>query len=49
VKPASKFPVDDRLAGRRLIHRLIAIEAACFALFIVFISIDDEWLIPKLI
>lgn len=35
--------------GRSLIHRLIAVEAACFALLIVFISVDDEWLIPKVI
>lgn len=44
-KPA----VEDRLAGRRLIHRLIVIEAICFASFILFISIDDEWLIPHLV
>lgn len=40
---------SNRLAGRRLIHRLIFIEAASFALLIVFISFDDEWLIPRLI
>jgi hypothetical protein len=39
----------DRLAGRRLLHRLILIEAACFGLLILFISIDDEWLIPKVV
>ena len=39
----------ESLSGRRLIHRLIWIEAACFALLIVFLSFDDEYLIPKLI
>jgi hypothetical protein len=37
------------LSGRHLIHRLIWIEALCFALLVIFISIDDEYLIPKLI
>ena len=37
------------LSGRRLIHRLIWIEAFCFALLVIFISIDDEYLIPKFI
>jgi hypothetical protein len=49
MKPARKPSVGGQLAGRRLIHRLIFIEALCFASLIVFISIDDEWLIPKLI
>ena len=39
----------NRLAGRRLMHRLIAIEAVCFGLLLVFISVDDEWLIPRVI
>jgi len=38
-----------KLAGTYLIRRLIVIEAICFAALIVFISIDDEWLIPKFI
>lgn len=37
----------ENLAGTYLIRRLIVIEAVCFAALIVFISIDDEWLIPK--
>jgi hypothetical protein len=37
------------LTARNLIHRLIFIEAIAFAALIVFISIDDEWLIPKII
>jgi hypothetical protein len=49
VKPYAPYIGKGRLAGRRLIHRLIFIEAICFALLILFISIDDEWLIPKLI
>jgi hypothetical protein len=35
--------------GKRLLHRLIWIEALCFGLLVVFISIDDEYLIPWLI
>ncbi len=38
-----------RLKGRNLLHRLIWIEALCFVLLLVFISIDDEYLIPKVI
>jgi hypothetical protein len=37
------------LSGRHLIHRLIWIEAFCFALMVIFISVDDEYLIPRLI
>jgi hypothetical protein len=37
------------LRGRRLIHSLIWVEALCFALLIVFISIDDEIIIPMLV
>jgi hypothetical protein len=38
-----------RLTGKPLLHRLIWIEALCFALLLGFISVDDEYLIPKLI
>ncbi|HKP96994.1 MAG TPA: hypothetical protein VJ385_14685 [Fibrobacteria bacterium] len=37
------------LSGRRLIHRLIWIEALCFALLVAFISFDDEVLIPRVV
>jgi hypothetical protein len=49
VKPAVRGIPSASLDGRHLIHRLIFIEAICFAALIVFISIDDEWLIPKVI
>jgi hypothetical protein len=35
--------------GRKLIRRLIWIEAACFGLILLFISIEHEYLIPKLV
>ena len=35
--------------GKRWIRRLIWIEFLFFALLVVFISIDDEYLLPKLI
>jgi hypothetical protein len=38
-----------RLKGKYLLHRLIWVQAACFSLLLVFINIDDEYLIPKLI
>ena len=37
------------LSGRHLIHRLIWIETICFGLLILFISLDDEFLIPLVI
>jgi hypothetical protein len=37
---------ESPLSGRSLIRRLIWIEALCFALLIVFISVDDEYVIP---
>jgi hypothetical protein len=37
---------ESPLSGRRLIRRLIWIEAFCFALLIAFISVDDEYVIP---
>ncbi len=37
------------LDGRRVINRLIWIEAICFALLVVFISVDDEYLIPMVV
>lgn len=49
MKPYAPYIGKGRLAGRRLIHRLILIEAICFGLLILFISIDDEWLIPKIV
>ena len=38
-----------RLNGKHLLHRLIWIEGLCSALLIVFIFVDDEYLIPKFI
>lgn len=49
MRPAQRTTSSEPLAGRHLIHRLIIVEAAFFALLIIFISIDDEWLIPKVI
>jgi hypothetical protein len=36
-----------RLNGRYLLHRMIWAQVLCFALLLVFISIDDEFLIPR--
>jgi hypothetical protein len=47
VKTPKPDSVRAKLAGMYLIRRLIVIEALCFAALLVFISIDDEWLIPK--
>jgi hypothetical protein len=49
VKAPVRGVPSASLTGRHLIHRLIFIEAICFAALLVFISIDDEWLIPKII
>ena len=49
MKPAMRDSATGSLTARNLIHRLIFIEAIAFAALIVFISIDDEWLIPKII
>jgi hypothetical protein len=49
VKTPKHATASESLSGRHLIRRLIVIEGICFALLIVFISIDDEWLIPRLI
>ncbi|MBW8887312.1 MAG: hypothetical protein JF616_06070 [Fibrobacteres bacterium] len=49
MKTPKPDPARMKLAGTYLIRRLIVIEAICFAALIVFISIDDEWLIPKFI
>ncbi|MEO6097774.1 MAG: hypothetical protein ABIW76_19815 [Fibrobacteria bacterium] len=38
-----------RLKGKYLLHRLIWVQVACFCLLLVFINIDDEYLIPRLI
>lgn len=46
--PKSEF-ARPSVDGRKLIRRLIWIEAACFGLLLAFISFDDEYLIPKLI
>ncbi|MDB5105152.1 MAG: putative sensor protein [Fibrobacteres bacterium] len=37
------------MIGRQLLNRVFWIEAICFGLLIVFISVDDEYLLPKLI
>ncbi|MDB5050598.1 MAG: histidine kinase [Fibrobacteres bacterium] len=37
------------LTGRYLMYRLIWIEGFCFALLVAFISLDDEYLIPKFV
>lgn len=41
-------PKKPKAVARRMLNRLIWIEALCFALLIVFISIGDEWLLPRL-
>lgn len=38
-----------RLKGKYLLHRLIWVQASCFGLLMIFINIDDEYLIPKLV
>ena len=49
MKAPAPGTAEARLGGRHLIHRLIVIEGICFALLIVFISVDDEWLIPHIV
>jgi uncharacterized paraquat-inducible protein A len=49
ARKAGKYNPRTTLSGRHLIYRLIWIEAFCFALLVAFISLDDEYLIPKFI
>jgi hypothetical protein len=37
------------LSGRHLIHQMMWIEAIGFGLLVAFISLDDEYLIPKFV
>src|SRR5690606_8181883 len=37
----------DRLDGKRILRRLIWIQAACFGFLIVFFHIDDEYFLPR--
>jgi hypothetical protein len=37
-----------QLKGKYLLRRLIWVQVACFVLLLIFINIDDEYLIPKL-
>lgn len=36
-----------KLNGKHLLHRMIQVQVLCFGLLLVFITVDDEFLIPR--